>query len=76
MKPVFHLAYASMASGYISPKIVDGILKKARAANAALGISGLLLFRLGHFIQLLEGDEEKVRTLYDKIKNDPRHHEC
>ena len=42
--------------------------------------TGLLIYRYspdtksGHFIQMLEGDEGPVRTLYEKIKRDKRHH--
>lgn len=28
----------------------------------------------GRFIQVLEGEETKVREAYDRIKQDPRHH--
>jgi hypothetical protein len=65
-----------MASGYVSKKIVDDILQTARKANSLLGISGLLLYRMGHFVQLLEGDEEAVLKLYQKIQLDSRHKEC
>ena len=35
----------------------------------------MLLYIKNDFIQLLEGDKEKVLDLYDKIKQDPRHHD-
>jgi len=28
----------------------------------------------GRFMQVLEGDEQDVKDIYTKIKNDPRHH--
>ena len=31
------------------------------------------MYRDGFFIQALEGEEETVMSLYNKIKTDPRH---
>lgn len=33
----------------------------------------MLLYKKGNFLQLLEGDEEAVRSLYARIRQDPRH---
>lgn len=52
---------------------IKKILNKARVFNSSQAISGILLFRSEIFIQLLEGDKEKVKALYEKIKQDPRH---
>lgn len=41
--------------------------------NRALGISGLLLSYEDHVMQVLEGEEEAVKTLFDRIAADPRH---
>jgi hypothetical protein len=38
-----------------------------------LGITGLLLYRDGDFLQVLEGDAEAVEKIYDDILKDPRH---
>jgi hypothetical protein len=41
--------------------------------NPALGVTSLLLFRDGTFIQLLEGGRDEVEALYDTIRADVRH---
>lgn len=33
----------------------------------------MLLHHSGSFLQVLEGEKEKVEALYDKIERDPRH---
>ena len=49
------------------------ILLTARKFNSEADISGLLLYAEGNFLQILEGDEERVNTLYAKIEMDHRH---
>ena len=51
------------------------LLSPARERNQALGVSGMLLFHEGSFIQALEGDEEQVEKIYNKIGKDTRHTE-
>lgn len=52
---------------------VARILRGARAKNAALGITGALMLYEDWFAQVLEGTEEAVRSLFERIENDPRH---
>jgi hypothetical protein len=49
------------------------LLTYARKHNAAIGVTGLLLFQGKHFLQVLEGDAETVRGLFKHIRADPRH---
>ena len=37
------------------------------------GISGMLLYHEGNFLQVLEGPDENVDALYKKIQKDPGH---
>ncbi|MEI3868290.1 BLUF domain-containing protein [Microbacterium sp. CCNWLW134] len=50
------------------------LLRASRERNAAAGITGLLVYRAGRFFQVIEGPAAEVRTLYDSIAVDPRHH--
>src|SRR5690348_2303117 len=52
---------------------LDNVLTASRRNNAMLGITGLLLFIDGGFLQILEGEERAVRELYTRITSDPRH---
>lgn len=70
---VFQLLYASGGSNPITTADIDDILSASRRNNAALGITGLLLFADNMFIQVLEGEERDVRNLALRIRRDPRH---
>jgi hypothetical protein len=67
------LSYQSNALLPITGEAMQELLAKARDFNAAHGISGMLLYRDGQFVQVLEGEEAVLRTLYGKIQKDPRH---
>jgi uncharacterized Fe-S cluster-containing MiaB family protein len=73
---LFHLFYVSNLSSDIpiesANQVIDAILSKANAYNPTRGLTGVLLFRAGIFLQLLEGPEAEVRTLFERIKKDPR----
>lgn len=51
------------------------LLDLARAKNARLGVTGMLLEKDGDFMQALEGDSAVIRSLFDRIQLDDRHHE-
>ncbi|BFM17196.1 hypothetical protein R50073_33790 [Maricurvus nonylphenolicus] len=55
-------------------QILDDIESTAKGHNPDVKINGVLFFDRGHFIQLLEGEEEEVWELYQKISMDRRHH--
>jgi diguanylate cyclase (GGDEF)-like protein/PAS domain S-box-containing protein len=68
-----YLIYVSQAVQPILDTPLDALLKPARNANRATGITGCLLYQDGYFMQMLEGNRETVFALYEKIKGDPRH---
>jgi hypothetical protein len=67
------LVYISDARIPISNKEIAGILESSRRSNPGRGITGLLLYCDGIFIQVLEGETEAVEQLYLVICGDPRH---
>ena len=52
---------------------LERLLARARAKNRRLGVSGVLLYCKGHFMQLLEGQEVTVERLFRTIQEDERH---
>jgi hypothetical protein len=52
---------------------VGRILMQARKNNPTDKIGGVLYFSNNYYFQCLEGDQEAVNKLYNKILNDPRH---
>lgn len=49
------------------------ILESSVRHNLENGITGMLLYSGGNFIQVLEGDQDKVGETYERILADPRH---
>ena len=49
------------------------IVNVSRAFNREHGITGTLAYRNGHYLQILEGVEAQVDSLFEKIQADPRH---
>lgn len=74
MSSVFHLVYYSKAAEDLSYTDLREILEASRRKNAALGITGLLIFRDGFFLQLLEGAEKDVRSILNSIRDDDRNY--
>ena len=67
------LIYASSAPRLIRHEDLIAILKKAREKNERLGITGMLLYKNGNFLQVLEGPEKEVQEVFDTIMQDTRH---
>ncbi len=64
----------------ISPKVtniseaIDDIVRVAQESNKNNGITGVLFFHNGKFLQIIEGNQYKLRKLMKSIESDPRHH--
>ena len=70
---MFFLVYVSSAVTPFTPSELVDLLAKSHENNGKLDISGMLLYKDGNFMQVLEGEETAVRRLYTKIGRDPRH---
>jgi hypothetical protein len=67
--------YASRAVPAVDQEELVAILRKSKTNNAALGVTGVLCFSQGIFLQVLEGGRSAVNRLYNRIAADPRHSE-
>ena len=67
------LIYVSTSVKLLSDEELSDILKVSRENNSGKDITGLLLYKDGNFMQVLEGPDESVEALYKKIEADPRH---
>jgi len=72
---LLQIIYASASAQKMSSEELAGILRIARENNAAHDISGMLVYHGGSFLQVLEGPEGAVNSLFVKIEKDPRHDE-
>ena len=73
-EPILQLIYASAQTTPFDDEALLALLEVARTNNEDLGVTGMLLYHEGSFIQVLEGPEATVEALYAKIGEDPRHH--
>lgn len=66
------LLYASRAIDR-SDDAIDGILSQSRQYNPSSGITGILCYGGGIFLQAIEGGRTPVSELYGHIQRDKRH---
>jgi len=70
---MFHIGYVSSAIREFTKPQLLALHRRSREKNQRLGITGLLLYQDGNFMQVLEGEEQNVRHLYETIYADPCH---
>jgi hypothetical protein len=67
------LLYASSTSRDCSEQQLEEILTASRRNNPKLGVTGMLLYCEGGFMQVLEGTPDVLASLYARIAMDKRH---
>jgi hypothetical protein len=72
-EPLISVVYVSSAVSLMSEEELISILQVSRRNNAREGITGMLLYRDGNFMQVLEGPESKVSERLAIICKDSRH---
>ena len=72
---VYYLIYVSRAREPMSEADLKALLATARQNNRELGVTGFLIYQDGYFMQMLEGQRERVEPLMERIARDPRHEE-
>ena len=70
---LFRLIYSSEAKPDLSTADLEEMLAESRIRNRAHGITGVLVFVDGAFLQILEGEKDDVLALMGRIERDPRH---
>ena len=67
------LLYASRSVNPGSSDLTESILAQSRSHNPAMGITGILCYGGGIFLQALEGGRTQISDLYGHIQKDARH---
>ncbi len=65
--------YASRAVPGLDQEELLAILRRSKVDNPSVGITGVLCFSGGIFLQVLEGGRSAVNRLYNRIAADKRH---
>lgn len=73
--PFTSLVYRSTARRSFTDDELEDLLVTSRSHNDACNITGLLLYRDGEFVQILEGHHRDVDALMASIGQDVRHHD-
>lgn len=66
MNNVFQLVFIREAAEDISYSDINNILEASRTNNKQENVTGVLIFRDGYFVQLLEGLEPNVRKVFSQ----------
>jgi hypothetical protein len=72
--PMLCIVYISSARQKFSEFDVAYLIEQSTRNNARLQTTGILLYKDGDIMQLLEGPAENVRDLMNVISYDSRHH--
>ncbi len=70
---MYYLIYISSSTVLMSNDELVNLLKESRLNNEKIGITGMLLYKDGSFMQYIEGEKDTVINLYKKIVKDTRH---
>jgi hypothetical protein len=70
---LYHVIYASTATGRLSQRAMLELLQISRRNNEERGLTGMLLYRNGTYLQFLEGPYEEVVRLLARLREDHRH---
>lgn len=70
---MYQLIYGSTATKDMTEADILQILETSRRNNGEKNITGLLLYKDGNFLQVLEGEKQLVKDLAVKIAKDERH---
>jgi hypothetical protein len=72
-EPLISLVYVSAGIRVFNEEDINDILAQSHRNNERHGITGMLLYRDGNFLQVLEGPAAAVESTLQRIRVDPRH---
>jgi hypothetical protein len=70
---MLQVIYTSTATEPFSAADLKQLLKRARMRNTSVGVSGMLIYHDGAFLQALEGQPAAVAEVFARIEKDRRH---
>jgi len=75
-RTIVYTSYAILPDGAdvnAKPVWLDSLVERAATKNKSLNISGVLSYKDGRIIQLIEGGSAELENLFSNISNDDRH---
>jgi hypothetical protein len=74
-KEIHSLGYYSSATRSMDRAALSALLLKAQRFNDSVGVTGLLIYAKGRFMQTLEGSDAAIAEAYARIERDPQHND-
>ena len=72
-QPLVAKTYLSQSKLDWTDDAIDQLLERSKRNNATKGITGAMIYANGYSMQLIEGPQNEVETLYSAIEADTRH---
>ncbi|MET0384064.1 MAG: BLUF domain-containing protein [Burkholderiaceae bacterium] len=69
------IAYVSSAAWILKNRDLEFIVSESRGLNTLSGVTGVLLYCDGNFMQYLEGTKEAVCETYARIRKSSQHYQ-
>lgn len=69
------ITYVSTAIHQFRESTLLDLVSRCQANNKRLGVTGILVYSDGNFMQVIEGPDLVTHALYERIKLDVRHHD-
>jgi len=70
---IIRILYTSRCTRPFSEPEIEELARASAERNLAAGISGILVYSGGRFLQVLEGEADAVESLFARIERDDRH---
>jgi len=67
------LLYCSLATHPMSEQEINELVQRSSERNATEGITGMLMYSDGVFVQLLEGPKDALSRVWNRVLHDGRH---
>jgi uncharacterized Fe-S cluster-containing MiaB family protein len=67
------MIYTSAATTKMTPQALKELMEISRRNNFRDGLTGMLLYEDGTFLQVLEGEESAVDKTFERFSKDRRH---
>ena len=67
------ICYVSNAQHHLTAEALESLFKQTKANNAKHKITGILIYKSGNFLQILEGEISSIESRYNLILKDERH---
>ncbi len=75
MLRLLYCSRADIGEAEFAVRALRQILDASRRNNARDGVTGALMFSAGGFAQILEGPNEAVARIFERVRQDTRHHD-